>query len=376
MKFSFRLAQAFVRVRKNQYLFFASEAVWGDNLKEFYDFIKTKENIEAVVLVQNKQLYYKLKKELKVNVKYYLSISGLIMFLRSECVIIYNGSSKLHFFPYCLSPDLKPVFNLWHGIPLKKIGRKVDIHRNRMAAYLFQEYSKFFVCSPTEGELIKDCFDLSDSEIAVTGVPRNDVLFREVKDDYFEIPLEDKKVILYAPTWREYGNTSAFFPWENVQLNDVDAFLEENDAVILLRGHRQEIGKGSEILEQLENTKNIFLAPSDRYPDIMQIMKFTDVLITDYSSIYLDFILLNRPIIFIPYDIEEYQKYRGFLMDYHLNTPGIKVNTLDEFMSSLSLSLTNPSRFDKERKLILDTFHTYQDGHSSERVLSCIEEVL
>ena len=375
-KLIFQVIQVFVKPTKNQLLFFASEPVWGDNLKDFYNYCNATKTLNTPILVKDKNLFYQLRSEGFENIFYANTLKAFSTFFRSEGVVIYNGSSKLHFFPYTLLPDLKPIFNLWHGIPLKKIGRKVGIHRKKMAKYLFQEYSLFFVCSPTEAGLIQDCFNVGPEVTKITGSSRNDLFYHTQNASQFIKELNGKKVFLYAPTWREYGDSSMFFPWENYNLAELEEFLNKENIALLLRGHRQEISRSKGDLSLIKSSTNIFLAGNDVFPDANELLANTDVLITDYSSIYLDFILLNKPVVFIPYDLEKYSQYRGFLMDYDSNTPGRKVITAEEFIPNLKSCLDHPEQHEDERIQIKRKFHQFEDGNSSKRILSEIRNFL
>ncbi|MEZ7941087.1 MAG: CDP-glycerol glycerophosphotransferase family protein [Flavobacteriales bacterium] len=369
LKVIFQSLQLLIKPTKNQLLFFASEAVWGDNLKNFYDYCTAQEGSNPVIIVKDKQLYESLKETKYFNCISANSFAGLMAFMKAEGVVIYNGSSKLHFFPYALIPSIKPVFNLWHGIPLKKIGREVELHRTKMSNYLFQQYSLFFVCSQTEAKLMQRCFNLNPESISVTGSSRNDLMLSENKSESLLADFTGKKICLYAPTWREYGDTSTFFPWENYDLNVLEKFLKSENIVLLLRGHRQELNHKKEEITFIEDSDWIFFAENDEFPDVNKLLAQTDILITDYSSIYLDFILLDKPIIFVPYDLEKYNRYRGFLMDYNAHTPGIKVTKANDFIPALKSSLQAPEKFLADRNLIKNKFHKHTDDRSSERIL-------
>ena len=376
LKVVYQSLQLLVKPTKGQLVFFASEAVWGDNLKSFYDYCISQEESNPIIIVKNKKLYEKLKETKYSNCISAISVRGLAAFLKAEGVIIYNGSSKLHFFPYALIPSIKPVFNLWHGIPLKRIGRKVELHRTRMSTYLFQKYSLFFVCSQAEAKLMQRCFDLKPENISITGSSRNDLILSENKSESLSASFIAKKICLYAPTWREYGDTSTFFPWEKYDLNVLEEFLKSENMVLLLRGHRQELNHKKEEITFIDGSDWIFFAENDEFPDVNKILAHTDILITDYSSIYLDFVLLDKPIIFIPYDLEKYKSYRGFLMDYDANTPGIKVTKANEFIPALKSSLYTPEKFLANRNLIKNKFHQYTDGKASERILDEITKFI
>jgi CDP-glycerol glycerophosphotransferase (TagB/SpsB family) len=211
-------------------------------------------------------------------------------------------------------------------------------------------------------------------DIWITGTPRNDYLLYPNNELLQEHSYLNKNVILYAPTWREYGDRSSFFPFEDKDLERLNAFLETQDAYLLMRGHREEMERISENYGE-EKLSRILPAHQEFFPDAQRLLAHVDVLVTDYSSIYLDFLLLDKPIIFIPYDLEQYQSYRGFLFDYDTHTPGDKVGTQAEFMESIARALNKPELGAIERTQMKNLFHTYEDGKSSERILAQIKKM-
>jgi len=107
--------------------------------------------------------------------------------------------------------------------------------------------------------------------------------------------------------------------------------------------------------------------------DIYDILGSIDILITDYSSIYFDYLLINRPILFMPVDLEEYSKKRGFVLEpYEFWTPGPKVTTIEKLVEELNIFIQNPDYYIEERKLINSLVNTYNDDHSCERVWESI----
>jgi CDP-glycerol glycerophosphotransferase (TagB/SpsB family) len=120
-----------------------------------------------------------------------------------------------------------------------------------------------------------------------------------------------------------------------------------------------------------EGFSNVYFQSAHR--DIYPILKYTNLLITDYSSIYFDFLLLDRPIVFFDYDYEEYStNMGGFYYDYEENAPGIKARSQNELHKALFSSLNGDVCFAKKRKKVLNCFHTYQDARSSNRIIKSI----
>ncbi len=165
---------------------------------------------------------------------------------------------------------------------------------------------------------------------------------------------------MYLPT----GRTSAQLP--NDLLQDIlsqremwEAFLEKNNAILYIKPH----GK---INTQLSSSNRVIFL--DWNYDIYEILKNCDILITDYSSVFIDFLLTEKPIIFAPFDFEDYIKHREFYFDYYSYTPGPKTKNWNEVKYWIAKFIEDPEQYREERKKMLYFFHTYHDGKSCERV--------
>lgn len=352
-----------IREEKGLITFYVTDKTLGDNLYYFYNHLKDKD-LEPLLIIQHKSLFNTIKNEKVVYVK---SFKGFLTYFKSQCIVIQNGDAKLFFFPLLLNPKTKFILNLWHGIPLKKLNRQVKQYQKNRSFFQYQSYSALTVCSEFERLLMASCFYMDLDHIWVTGTPRNDELLAPLGRNKELENLKDKNVILYAPTWREFGNKCSFFPFEDYNEQELIDFLEHNDTYLLLRGHRLEM----ELLDRsfgnlAQKSTRIILAGQEKFPNIPDLLKITSVLVTDYSSIYLDFLLLNRPIIFIPYDLKEYQSYRGFLFDYESHTPGDKVFTQKDFFTSIKKGLLESNSDIRMNEM--NVMHKYKDNLSKERI--------
>jgi CDP-glycerol glycerophosphotransferase len=207
------------------------------------------------------------------------------------------------------------------------------------------------------------------------GQPRNDVLINQDSPNGqelfpFKIP-ENEMLILYAPTWRRYSETK-FFPFDDFDLQDFNEFLNEHKIVILLRGHVSERGDQ----ENLFSTR-IINSGFDVFENVYSILNSIDLLITDYSSIYLDFLLLDGPCMFIPYDLDLYRRKGGFLLeDYEDWTPGPKIHSYEDFKKSILEIRNGKDQFSEKRNHLRRIFHSCQTAETSEKIVSLIEETL
>ena len=340
---------------------------YAHNTKSVFEFLqKTTTDFQFVWATNHKDIFNKVSSLYGPDsVVYIFSLKGILTLLRAKAICLSHGFGDIS--NIRLSSKTK-VVQLWHGIPLKKIGvldRSFDINQKKNYAANSQCYDMVISCSKTEQKNLAKCFSIDENLVKVTGLPRNDTLLKEKEASLLKrYPFLNSKIILHAPTFRDTGKPVDYFPFPDLELERIYQFLEINNAYLLLRGHVNE-GMIAALPEKYNN--RIISANQDKFEDVMELLKYVDVLITDYSSIYIDFLLLDRPVIFLPYDIDEYQQYRGFLYDYAAVTPGPKPKTLDSFLEEMGKALKGELVIDYNK--VKDQFHLYQDDNSSKRVL-------
>jgi len=181
---------------------------------------------------------------------------------------------------------------------------------------------------------------------------------------------EYKKIILYGPTYRR-DKPSEFFPFENFDIQQFRQFLDDEKIIFLLRGHVYAKGSNRDFFGE-----RILDLSHEVLEDVHEILPEIDILITDYSSLYITFLLINRPLIFVPSDLNEYETDRGLLLDdYNHWTPGRKVSTYCEFIGALEEILSGHDAFKPQREQLRKLFHYYQDGNTSEKLLRVLNEL-
>jgi CDP-glycerol glycerophosphotransferase (TagB/SpsB family) len=269
-----------------------------------------------------------------------------------------------------LFPRNKLYVQLWHGTPLKKL--EFLLKGTLVAALLkkiLQQYMKRkydFVISSTEANrnIYHNVFSIDLKNIAVLGQPRNDILMNKSKGISFG--KKRKKKILYMPTWRSYSFD--YFSTElGFSFKRMNSYLEKNNSQLFIKLHFHEQKKRLKV-PQYENI--IFMKNID---DIYPYLHKVDVLITDYSSIFFDYLLLDKPMIFFSPDEEKYVKsVGGFYYDYESLIPGINVKNWNEVLTELDLLLQDTDRFQVKRKKTNVRFNEFRDSRSSERVYAFI----
>ncbi|MGP4063920.1 CDP-glycerol glycerophosphotransferase family protein [Oceanobacillus sp. M65] len=268
----------------------------------------------------------------------------------------------------------------WHGTPLKKMLFDIQNIMGRSDDYL-DRVSKAtktwdYLISPSTyaTKAFKSAFKY-EGEILETGYPRNDIFYNNNRDSIgskikskLNIPV-DKKIILYAPTFRDNQSTTnnKFIFDINMDLEKMQERLGE-EYIILLRMHvviNNKLNIDKELRGFVQNVSN--------YSDIQELLLITDILITDYSSVMFDFANTKRPLLFYTYDLETYRdNIRGFYLDFENEAPGPLIKTTDEIIENVE----NIDRVKVEYKQKYDNFYSnyckLDDGKASERIVDLI----
>ena len=270
----------------------------------------------------------------------------------------------------------------WHGTPLKRLGYDIIESDNAMnsLAEIKEKYrtdaNKFrYMLSPSPFATDKfaTAWNLratgQENKIIEKGYPRNDALITSTKEDRDrirkELGVEGKKVILYAPTWRDNQHTSGQGYTYKTEV-DFDKLRKElgDEYVILFRAHYL-------VANSFDFAKYAgFVIDVSGYGDINDLYIASDVLVTDYSSVFFDYSNLERPIIFYMYDLEHYaNEMRGFYLSLD-ELPGPIVKDEDALISEIKA--VDGWKADKKYKEFVKRFNPYEDGNSSKRVLARI----
>lgn len=287
--------------------------------------------------------------------------------------------------PDYIYPKKEQVYvECWHGTPLKLLGYDIKNSDNAMnskseiVARYDEDAKKFkYLLSPSDftTKVFKSAWGLKDeSKILEIGYPRNDYLLNYKSGDIQRIKRKlnirkDKKVILYAPTWRDNQHKAGvgYFYEPEADFDYLKDKLSE-ECVILFRAHY--LIANSFNFEKFKG----FVYDVSKVDDINELYIISDLLITDYSSVFFDYANLKRPMLFYMYDIEQYRdEIRGFYIDT-AELPGPIVTD----KQSLAEEIKNCfEKFVVDDKYIRfnNKFNHLDDGNASKRFLRVFEEV-
>lgn len=318
-----------------------------DNSKYIFHYVSTQHpEIQATWVTDDIQLLQELS-EKGYRVVKRKSLTGVWTIIRAKCVFYSSYVSEIN---HWLTSGAT-LINLWHGLPLKKIEFDID------SGVLKDKYSKAFnwqklylqifypaayrvadvMFAPTDEmeTIFKRAFRLKDNSIVRCGSPRTDQFFDEqsfsalTTNDLAQLSVpKNRKIYIYMPTFRDTGGE--FFSKENFDFLQLNKTMEKVDGEFWIKAHP---AAGVENID-LSQFDRIKLLPSniDMYP----VLKLSHALITDYSSIYIDYLLLDKPIYFYCFDLEDYkQNCRSMYFEYDEVTPGEKCQTFKTLLDSI-----------------------------------------
>ena len=258
------------------------------------------------------------------------------------------------------------IVQLWHAPGAsKKFGGSVDIKSRDILRKISEKTDYLIVTSKNIIGYYGEAFQMSKTKIKPLGLPRMDYYFEnhdlnKLKNDFCDKynVSNDKKIILYAPTFRDeekYNNVFDFL--------DLDSFNWElgDEYVLALRLH-----------PKIKNFYSDDITSEGKYVDVsnweseQELMLISDILITDYSSIMIEYSILNKPTVFFTYDLDEYlANERGFYYDFKTTVPGPIVHTSEELVDVIKCGKFDKSKISEFVKTQFDEI----DGHSSERIV-------
>ena len=280
----------------------------------------------------------------------------------------------------------------WHGIPLKRMGimannttRKTD-QRN---AELWQKNADI-VCSSSDlyESLMSACCGIETNKYQKTGFPRLDALKspaiskKQLLMDLFKVEDDDAKIGIYMPTFRyemedsqimrqvEQGNFLTLADFDIEQLNHN---LKQKQQYLIVKLHPYEMRLFEDLHSNFSNItflNNDYLNQQD--VDLYELLGNTDFLITDYSSIYFDYLTIDKPIIFLTNYLQQYEEKRGLLMGpYEDVVPGICVKTQQELLEALD----KPDQFQQKRHYWLNLSNQVQADSNCENVVKLMKSI-
>ena len=351
-------AMKFASPATDKYAFVSFTGHYYDNLRYFSEFIIS-ERMEAKVI----WLYGKSNVSIGYKKTYKMfSLVGLYHLTTAE-IIVLNGWSnsfvKLRF-------HNRKLVQLHHGMPLKMIGRDdKSIDRKTKACFLecSRQWDILSVPSASSIDRFMQSTEVNPEAIKITGYPRNDILFAH-NSEKADANSQYDKVIVYMPTWRPFNTKHGM-----TEVFDADAaqdILAKLNYKFIIKPH---MNSGFDL--DISKCSNIEIL-SQNCKDAQDLLIEADVLVSDYSSVVIDYALLERPIIFYCYDYAEYEEKVGLyeeIEDIYDGPVAYNFNELLDAIVDLEKFCYDSIRKFKNR------FHDHCDSNSSRRVYAEIARI-
>lgn len=337
-----------------------------ENSKHLFEYVSREESdIQAVWLTRDPAIRDALR-ERGLDARMSHSLGGYLAQFRAGMAFINVSYRDISWFLQygC------PVVQLWHGTPMMENDLR----------YLHEDYA--FVTVAAEEFLGEQ--RLGDPEVfdfRLTGYPRSDCLFlpgeascvTALKRRY-----GTERLVLFVPTHRrppqydgqdkpvgDYGLFSDY----GFDFDACERLMARHNALFLMKLHPLQPFGDRELEERFRRSRHMHIVDhGDPLVDVFDYMRSADVLVTDFSSIVFDFLLLDRPVVFMPFDIEEMRRIRTFRFDYDAITPGPKALDWPQTFAALDEALSGRDDFAAARHEVCRRFNAHRDGRSAARV--------
>ncbi|MFD0050273.1 CDP-glycerol glycerophosphotransferase family protein [Actinomycetes bacterium NPDC127524] len=370
MKLLYKIMMKTVKVDKNLILFESGVGKqYGDSPRNIYE-----EMLERKIDMKKVWVYGGMMPVRDRNTKKISRLSPQYYYYLAKAGYWVNNQN----FPTYLDKRKETTYiQTWHGTPLKKMLFDIENIQGRDEGYLERVYHAtqtwdYLVSpSPYASDAFRSAFRY-DGEILETGYPRNDLFFKDDREararsvaERLNIP-EGKKVILYAPTFRDNQTSN-----KNKFVFDLQFDLERmkqalgDEYVLLLRMHVV-ISNSLKIPEEYRD----FVMNVSKYPDIQELYLISDILMTDYSSVMFDFANTGRPILYYTYDIEDYRdNIRGFYIDFENEAPGPFMKTTEDIIEAVTNIEETTKAYSSKYHAFRQKYCGLEDGKATARIV-------
>lgn len=352
-------------VQPNKITFFSArrEEVSG-NFEFVYNKLKDDKNLDIQFLFNTKSFRYMTRKEIDDFAEACAT---------SKVIILDEYTPQIHLID--LKPETK-IVQLWHACGAFKTFGFTRIGKPKgspQPTRMHRSYDYVTVSSDYCRKCHSEGFGIATKNIVPTGIARTDIFFdEEYKQNfrnkfYKEYPnFKDKKIILFAPTFRGDIKQTARYPMELFDIHEVCETLGEDYAVIIK--HHPFVTEQHPIPDEYKD-RVIDLSESTEINDLLFV---SDIIISDYSSLVFEASLLNIPMLFYAYDLQAYIKSRDFYFDFKLYIPGKICTSLYTLLQAIKEEDFETEKIERFRNMFFDDL----DGKSSERIANLIYKCL
>lgn len=358
------LVNKLIPKNENKILLYANEG-FRDNIYYLYKYLKDNSYDKKYRIICSSDDYKKHEDKNTENIRFVSKKKGVLHFFTSSAVYYCFGRVPI-------TPSKKQsAIQMWHGTSFKGFDQtmlKTNSMKNQFYTHVYAS-SEFF------RPIVEKKFSCKPEHVYICGHPRTDCFYNGKK--LYDLGCF-KKVIMWMPTFRKSSqlgyadtNTDNIVPFYKAdELGELDALAQKNNVLLMIKFHpMQDIGDND-----FSHLKNVRFYPHSEFSkkyDLYELLKQTDALITDYSSVFYDYLLLDKPIGFTEDDQKQYAGNRGFAVDNPDDfKPGMRICTKNDFVKFITDVASDIDEYKEKRKKINDLSNKYQDGKNCERTLA------
>lgn len=342
-----------------------SNMEFRDNIKVLYEYLIEHSYDKKYRIICCTPDYKKFREKSSKGVAFYPSRQGILFFLLARHV--YYCFGKLPIVP----AKNQIAIQMWHGTPFKGYDKSMRKRNKKNVTY----YTYVFASSEVFRTIVSELFQVDKNRVYINGQPRTDLFYSEPEQ------ISAQKYIIWLPTFRQskllgYEDTAyrellpIFSEEEYEQLNE---FLKQRGLKLLVKLHPSQ-----DVVQDIKEYSNLTIFRHDKFlqngMDLYRELKKSDALITDYSSVFYDYLLLDRPIAFTADDMDEYRENRGFVFENPEEwMPGPILKNKNDFYTFLEEVSQKKDLYCEKRREINKKVNSYQDGKNIERTLEISE---
>lgn len=360
---------------KSKIVFFSTTNLYDNSEALFQHLVdhNYQEKYKIICAVRNPKDYSALEQK---NVSF-MKVTASIFQIMSAKYLFYHNEML------AVRPSRRQIWvDFWHATTFKKINKMVD------PDYKYDYFTYLTATSETFRPIFAEAFGCELDRVIINGHPRNDYLFDD-RDELKKLSVDKtsyNKVFMWVPTYRisfnqVYQDTDSTYIGETglpillkrEELEKLNEYLKNENSLMYIKVHPAQKREGF-LFEDMSNIRYLFNEAIDAANiKFYSLLKQMDVLITDYSSVFFDFLLLDRPIGFTIEDMDSYSANRGFVFEDPLEyMPGQKITSIEEFYSFMEDCFMDRDSYQKERNRINKLANHYTDGSSCKRILEFV----
>lgn len=357
--------------------------LYADNTKYLFEYVnKNHPEIRAVWLTKEDSVVEQVR-ALGYECYKWSSVKGAWLTLRAGVAFETEGDNDISRF---LNIKRTKVVQLWHGMGIKAVGvtsgwnSSLSQKQIKKSEKAFREKNAtwYWFCASEEAKKkYSEAFFVPEKQFIITGQPKDDILAVEKENAYITALRNDHpkaKIAVYLPTHRNFGRQTDINDVMSIEsLEKVNRMLEEKNIVMIFKPHFHEFEKYAGYEGTLGNI--IFATDKEKFGDVYEFLPACDMMITDYSGIMFGYLASGKPIVYFPYDYDEYVNGdAGFCYDYYDITYGPICKTWEDVVNALAT--ITPEDYAELREKQRARFCPHADGKNCERVYQAVLDIM